>query len=278
MCHPQTARTWCTLPRVNRAMIALFLAALLHQSTRFIDRTFLPVHFRWHNSAHWGCQFSSAYWVREWITEDIYYTSYYSFRILFVHIGPCAALVVFNVLLFIALRNAQRTRAKLFAENRKSESRKLRDSNSTTIMLIVVVTVFLLVEIPLAVTTLLHVIQNATGVNIADYETLNLTILFSNFSIVLSYPVNFAIYCGMSRAFRETFHDLFMFGRASAVAKRGSEWSSRCSTLLANGEASTSTRVICASSTTATTTTNGGTNVVLTAKSKEGQSTEETML
>lgn len=88
-----------------------------------------------------------------WLSVDFYFTAYYTFRVLFVHTGPCISLVVLNVLLFRALREAQTKRDKLFKENKKSECKRLRDSNCTTLMLIVVVTVFLLVEIPLAVVT-----------------------------------------------------------------------------------------------------------------------------
>lgn len=52
-----------------------------------------------------------------------------------------------------AMRDAQLKRDKLFKENRKNECKRLRDSNCTTLMLIVVVTVFLMTEIPLAVVT-----------------------------------------------------------------------------------------------------------------------------
>lgn len=90
------------------------------------------------------------------------------------------------------------------------ECKRQRDNQCTTLMLIVVVSVFLCTEIPLAITTLLHVTQNILEIYIANYKTLNSTILFTNFFIMLSYPVNFAIYCGMSRAFRETFKTLIL--------------------------------------------------------------------
>lgn len=246
-----------------------------------------------------------------YIGEDTYYTIYYGFRIIFVHIGPCVLLVVLNMLLFQALHRTQQTRERLFAPNHHDnstcstntalgngngnnpewtlfnestnglnrasqkknkirntckklfidfgtinenelyemntklngsnlESRPLqdigdqatitptnitmhsrvnypsssrRDSNSTTIMLIVIVSVFLLLEIPLTITTILHVVQNTLLLNLVDYDTLNSIILITNFFIILSYPINFAIYCGMSRLFRQTFSQLFIKGR-----------------------------------------------------------------
>lgn len=61
--------------------------------------------------------------------------------------------IVYHYYCFRAMRDAQLKRDKLFKENRKNECKRLRDSNCTTLMLIVVVTVFLMTEIPLAVVT-----------------------------------------------------------------------------------------------------------------------------
>lgn len=173
-------------------------------------------------------QIEMASWVQA-ISLDVYFISYYGFRVLFVHLIPCTSLVVLNVLLFRAMRTAQINRQRLFKENRKSECKKLRDSNCTTLMLIVVVTVFLMVEIPVAVVTILHIISS-TIVEILDYYIANILILITNFFILVSYPINFAIYCGMSRQFRETFKELFIRG---AVTSRKNGGSSRYS--LVNG-------------------------------------------
>ena len=43
-----------------------------------------------------------------------------------------------------------------------------------------------------------------------DYKLVHTTTLIINLLICLSYPLNFGIYCGMSRQFRETFKELFM--------------------------------------------------------------------
>lgn len=225
VCHPTTARHWCTVPNVMRVICWILSLAFAHQLPRFFDRIYEDVQFRWEGQVLWGCNMRTAAWVEYIFAEHAYYITYYVFKVVFVNTGPCTALVVLNVLLFRALKAAQKKRLKLFQENRKSECKKLRDSNCTTMMLIVVVTVFLLVEIPLAVTVLLHVFINTLHVHPVSYDSLNIIILFSNFFIMLSYPVNFAIYCGMSRQFRETFKDLFMMG--SVVTRR--EGSSRYS-------------------------------------------------
>jgi hypothetical protein len=78
-------------------------------------------------------------------------------------------------------------------------------------MLIVVVTVFLMVEIPMACATLIHMLANMSLIPFVDeyYKYLKITILLTNFIIMLSFPLNFAIYCGMSQQFRHTFKQLF---------------------------------------------------------------------
>jgi len=89
------------------------------------------------------------------------------------------------------------------------------DSNRTTLMLIVVVTVFLMVEVPVAIVTILHVVLNLFDVfkDIQIDSSLDYIKLFTNFFIAVSYSVNFSIYCSMSKKFRETFRDLFMCGK-----------------------------------------------------------------
>ena len=69
------------------------------------------------------------------------------FRVLFVHLIPCVSLVILNILLFRTMKEAEKKRERLLNCKQKAlkgeskESKKLRDSNCTTLMLIVVITV-----------------------------------------------------------------------------------------------------------------------------------------
>ena len=221
VCHAPVARTWCTMPRVLKCVGLIAFLATLHQSTRFVDRVYYPMEIPWEGEdSVTVCKPAWAPWVGL-VGLDLYFTFYFCFRVVFVHAVPCVSLVVLNVLLFRAMREAQLKREKLFKENRKNECKRLRDSNCTTLMLIVVVTVFLLVEIPLAVVTVLHIISSSVT-EILDYSIANALILFTNFFIIVSYPINFAIYCGMSRQFRETFKELFVRGTVVVRTNGGS--------------------------------------------------------
>jgi len=163
-----------------------------------------------------------------------YFISFWWFRCLFVQLLPCVSLVILNILLFSAMRRAEQRRRRLtinktkpvkkarvarkntmarrmsiFGFTKESRDRRQRDANSTTMMLIVVIAVFLAVEIPLSVISALHTISSSL-VEFLDYQLVNNIILFINVIICLSYPLNFAIYCGMSRQFRKTFRSVFL--------------------------------------------------------------------
>ncbi|XP_066256266.1 sex peptide receptor [Euwallacea similis] len=218
VCHAPVARRFCTMPNVYKCVGYTMCASALHQVPRMFESDYSLMKVLWNNQTVDVCIKSDAYWVQELITANVYYCVYYMFRVAFVHLLPCIALVTLNLLLFRALKQAQKRRDILLSSNKKApktECRKMRESNCTTLMLIVVVSVFLLVEIPLAVVTILHIISSMV-IEFLDYHVANTLIIFSNFFITLSYPINFAIYCGMSRQFRETFKELFITDSANA--------------------------------------------------------------
>jgi neuromedin U receptor 1 len=152
------------------------------------------------------CVTETAPWVEEYVGENLYYSLYFLFRVAFVHLIPCFALAMFNYSLIMSMRQAQQKRKKLF--DNSCNKLKKNDKNCTTLMLIVVLTAFLIVEIPLAIITSAHVFSSLFY-NFLDYRLANLGILFTNFFLIISYPINFTIYCGMSRQFRITFVSLF---------------------------------------------------------------------
>lgn len=47
VCHAPVARTWCTMPRVLKCVAWISVMASLHQSTRFVDRTYEPIKISW---------------------------------------------------------------------------------------------------------------------------------------------------------------------------------------------------------------------------------------
>lgn len=155
------------------------------------------------------CCVQRAPFIDNWI--DTYFNIYYWFRIVFIHLVPCTSLVALNAVLIYVMRTAQARRRQLLMQNRKTESRRLKDSNCTTFMLVVVVALFLIVEFPLAIIFILYVIGNTFQKQLLA-DGFEVPSMYINFLILLSYPLNFFIYCVMSRTFRETFKRLFVPG------------------------------------------------------------------
>ncbi|XP_060086233.1 sex peptide receptor-like [Ylistrum balloti] len=211
ICHSFQARKWCTITNVLYGTLAIYIIAILSQISRFFDSFYIPVEImsRMHeNETMTACVQELRPWVQAHI--DLYYNVYYWFRVICIHLIPCAFLVVLNALLISAMRTAQLRRMQLLKQNKKSESKKLKDSNCTTLMLVAVVGLFLLVELPLGIIMIVYLIDNTFELNIFSMaDTYGIMNLISNFFILLSYPLNFFIYCGMSRQFRETFKRMF---------------------------------------------------------------------
>lgn len=92
---------------------------------------------------------------------------------------------------------------------------RIRDNNRTTAMLIVMVTLFLMIEVPVAIVTIFHVVSNTYDVFHDEEFTNNMKSikLFANSCIILSYSLNFFIYCVMSARFRMTLTQVAPFTR-----------------------------------------------------------------
>ena len=146
----------------------------------------------------------------------LYFGAYFWLRVVLANLVPCTLLVVLNAALARTMSVARRRRSQLLTRRggagggiHDRECRRLGDSIATSLMLVAVVGVLLLVELPLAVFLILLIIENTwQRVLMADGVATTAS-LFINLTIALSYPVNFFIYCGMSRQFRTTFAAMF---------------------------------------------------------------------
>ena len=100
------------------------------------------------------CVVEFAGWVDD-ISLDIYFNLFFWFRVIFVQCLPCLFVTIFNGFLLNALKKAQKIQAELL-----TSSSTVRKTNRTTFMLIILNAVFLLVEIPLSVLTVLYTISS----------------------------------------------------------------------------------------------------------------------
>ena len=95
---------------------------------------------------------------------------YHRFRVIFIHFIPCVALIFLNTKLILGVAEAEKKRNKLtnskFKRNSicKNKGRflqkpKRRDSQRISVMSAIIISVFLIIEIPLMVITMLHALS-----------------------------------------------------------------------------------------------------------------------
>jgi len=194
ICQPHLAKRWCSVRRSSLGVLAAFCLAVLHTVSRTFDRNYTT------NSKD-DCVIEMAAWVNT-ISPNVYFNCFFWFRVIFIQCLPCLLVTIFNGYLLETLKNAQKIQTELL-----TRSSTVRKTNRTTHMLVILNAVFLLVEVPLSVLTVLHTISSSVH-EFLDYEIVNKVMLFLNLLIVVSYPVNFAIYCSLSSQFLAAFQSL----------------------------------------------------------------------
>jgi len=221
VCHSGSAasRRFCTVDNAARAIVGVMVAAVMSHAFRFAERRFTAVTYP---SILYGDRRNVSACIDELVPfvdrhANVYFGVYYVFRVVFVNVVPCTVLVLLNAALVHTMRAAEARRKALLRFHRRSEFRRLAESNSTTLMLIVVVGVFLIVEFPMAVIFVTLIVNNVFGLEMFDENTSSMATSIVNLCILFSYLINFFIYCAMSRQFRDTFCRLFVQRVASPV-------------------------------------------------------------
>ncbi|XP_064650550.1 sex peptide receptor-like [Lineus longissimus] len=213
VCHFLLAKKLCTMKNVVKGSGGIFIVSVAVHILMFIDQLFKPIEVPSlinPNVTVKACFMGTPEFLNP-IAMPLYNT-YYWFRVLFIHLIPCIMLVVINALLIRTMQKAKKRRTQLLKQNRKSEVRKLKDANCTTMMMVAVVGVFLVVELPSGILFAVFIINTTFSLGILERDVEKKVSTIFNLLILISYPINFFIYAGMSRQFRETFKRLFCKG------------------------------------------------------------------
>ena len=203
VCRPTTAKSLCTMRKSIQTVLGVYLFSLIFHSYNYFQLEFYSVNVtsKLSNISIIACDDKPLFPNY----EDALLQMYLLCRVIFVNLIPCILLSLFNTVLVRAMRKAGRRKRQLLKQNMRMEGNRLKENNRTTLMLVVVVAVFLLVEIPLAIFLLLYI----TAKYLLPKEGIDTIAMFLNFSILLTYPMNFFIYCRMSSQFRKSFKKLF---------------------------------------------------------------------
>ncbi|KAK7485447.1 hypothetical protein BaRGS_00023257 [Batillaria attramentaria] len=206
VCHPLKARTRCTMKKTLCWIGAVFLMSIVSVLYSYFE--FYPIEVERPSAAEANKTVSTCRWVplvANEETESVIRSVYHWYLAIAVSFIPCVILVVMNVLLIRAMRQAEKRRVELLRQNRRRESRRLRESTSTTLMLVIVVSLFLLVEIPVGIFKILESPQFA---NTLGHDVRNSIAITDNLFIVVNNSFIFVVYCTMSKKFRNSLKHL----------------------------------------------------------------------
>lgn len=209
VCHNVSCKHLFTVSNMVKVVVGIYVASFAYQSARFAEYNYGKLELNSNVDPEvmvTGCYYDfRPFLARHMI---LYFSIYFWFRVIFIHIAPCVCLALLNALLARAMHLANLRMEQLLRQNRRAECRRLEETNATTMMLVVVVAISFLVEFPIAVYFITMFIENTFNTILVDLSTRAMLELFTNMFLLFSYPFNFFIYCVMSRQFRETFKAL----------------------------------------------------------------------
>jgi hypothetical protein len=125
VCHPVEAKRLCTVRSAAKAVTVICIVAALTQSTPMLEWSYVPAEVVVPAAIDNGTASAAAtdggagddtvtmygcYRVMTQFVErhkEVYFSAYWWFRVVFIHLVPCTSLVVLNARLFLAMRAAQ---------------------------------------------------------------------------------------------------------------------------------------------------------------------------
>ncbi|CAB03091.2 Sex peptide receptor-related protein 2 [Caenorhabditis elegans] len=223
--HPLHSRSACNVKNVRLATMIITVTSFLCGLPKSFDYEYETVHGWIYSHGNWTYASSCVMMPTAILTnmgQTVYFNIYFWTRALGFIILPSFLLVLLNGLLIKGIRRAQRRKLRLLREKRSEEAARQRDSNSTSLMLVAIVSIFLIVNLPQAIFMgLLCVCETFTiKIPILEGTFPAVFLIASNMIVIATYPINFGIYCFMSSSFRQTFKLLFCPGASQLQCER----------------------------------------------------------
>lgn len=217
---PQRNREWCNYKRTILAIvlayvfcpvlcIPVYFTTKVTEQVETINETLIDwPYVNTINATLYTVQLTEAVQNQDIVNQPNFWI--YS---VVIKLFPCVVLTIVSLKLLQILLEAQQRRRKLTnvqgeGLNRKKSSKRMdkeRQTDRTTMMLLVVLFLFLLTELPQGILGLLSVVYGE-GFFRTCYSSLGDVI---DALTLVNCAINFILYCTMSRQFRKTFSELF---------------------------------------------------------------------
>ncbi len=227
--HPIKAKQWCIIPNMLWATLMVYILTILFNIKKFFDVEYTAVLAQSRQNASkiiLTCMRVELQVKKAFLNSNSHYMvniSWFWWHLIYANLIPCAALLVLITLFIWALYNVQRQCETLLRQNQCEEWRRLMDSDCTTLVVIAIISLVLLVTLPLAFLLFIIKLEVFMPHSFLEPEHLQTAFFSIELCFLLSYPLNFFIYLGISRSFREKFKRLFIRG-SSALDQESSQY------------------------------------------------------
>ncbi|KAK3085438.1 hypothetical protein FSP39_003307 [Pinctada imbricata] len=201
--YPFRGPRLCTMQKSYTLVCIVFLAAPLIYIPTFLYRDFQEVKVDVN-----GTFVSTCYCPLSGV--EVYDKILVFLKSFLVKIIPCTTLILVTFALIRRLEIETDRMLRLQAES-EGERRDFRHIRRTSIMVALIVITFLLVEIPSTVKVIITNLDSTAIDKESDY-TMS---MYMNFSLLVSYHINFWIYVSLSEHFRTCLRSLCSFRKKS---------------------------------------------------------------
>lgn len=211
--YPFSVGQWFTKKVTFASIVICIMITVFFQISEFIVYTFQLENVDDKNQTIAGCLIG----IEKLEADEVrnYQISHFIVRVVVFEILPCVILIALDLVMLRKVNQAKIWR-KQSSSNFSRDDRRVSTGKSTstrlTILTLWIVGVFLIVELPVVVILSIYAAGMLLSTTVVPLKSLYTASVFSNFLVMLSFPLNFFIYICCSRAFRAEAIKLFTCG------------------------------------------------------------------
>ena len=210
ICHPFTMLRKCTIKSTVQTIVLIYVLSFLFHLCRFVDTVYVP-ELAGNNLTN-TCSARYADWLPH-EHQRTYEFVYHWCHIIFISIIPSSTLVILDTIMLRHIRNSDIKRS-VFLKGSQSKDRQKHTSESLrrTKTIVVILAIVCVSELSLGVLLILWTLTMMDLIHIPE-DILGPASNFTNFSIYISYPIIFLLYCQLSSQFRNGIKRMFLCKR-----------------------------------------------------------------
>ena len=183
ICYPFQAASTCTIPKVRKAVIIIYIGSIVFNIPRFFEFYVTPD----------GSNIDKTDIGRNVVYRYLYNCVLYSLMLFFI---PLFCLVFLNIKLVLALRKGKKQWQSLQFRQKKEQG--------LTLIPLTIVLVFFICGTPSLIVNIIDSLNS----DVWGYPGFITFMIVANFLVVLNSAVNFIIYCLLGKKFRTKLLDL----------------------------------------------------------------------